>query len=337
MKMKKFLALLLALAMLFTLAACTKTETKDPDDNQGEENNNQTEGWVPTEPINVIVAYKAGSGTDTTARLLVQGTYASKYFNDQTFVVDNQEAGAGTVGWQALADADPDGYTIGFVNLPNFSTSITDGNVDYTVDSFAPICNHVTETSLVLVAANDDRFNTLEDLVNYGKENPGKLMASTNGDHNSNHIGAQMFANSAEFTYTAIPYGGTADQLLALRQNEADFSVAKVADIASCASEVKVLGVFNTERIAEYPDVPTLGELGYYDQWLGSSRCIVAPAGTPQEIIDYYENAFQQLMADPDYLEAASSITTDFKNAADTGALIKSQQTYAEGLADIWG
>ena len=77
MKMKKFLALLLALAMLFTLAACTKTETKDPDDNQGEENNNQTEGWVPTEPINVIVAYKAGSGTDTTARLLVQGTYAS--------------------------------------------------------------------------------------------------------------------------------------------------------------------------------------------------------------------------------------------------------------------
>jgi len=335
--MKKFLALLLAVAMLFTLAACTKEEAKDPD-NGGEENNEQTEGWVPTEPINVIVAYKAGSGTDTTARLLLQsGDFVSKYFNGQTFVIDNQEAGGGKVGWQALADAEPDGYTIGFVNLPNFSTSITDGDVSYTVDSFAPICNHVTETSLVLVAANDDRFNTLEDLVKFGQENPGKLVASTNGDHNSNHIGAQMFANSADFTYTAIGYGGTADQLLALRQNEADFSVAKVADITSCASEVKVLGVFNTERIPEYPDVPTLGELGYYDQWLGSSRCIVAPAGTPQEILDYYEAAFQQLMADPDYLEASSSITTDYKDAATTGALIKSQQEYAEGLADIWG
>ena len=102
----------------------------------------------------------------------------------------------------------------------------------YTVESFAPIANHVTETSIVIVRADDDRFPDLEALVAYGKENEGtknELLASTNGPQASNHIGAQAFANSAGFMYTDIPQGGTADQLLSLRGAEADFSVVKLA------------------------------------------------------------------------------------------------------------
>ena len=132
---------------------------------------------------------------------------------------------------------------------------------------------------------------------------------------------------------------GTADQLLALRQGEVDFSVAKVADFASFTSEVKVLAVYNQERLEGYPDVPTMGELGYYDQWLGSSRCIVAPAGTPENVIKFYEDAFQKLMEDADYLKAAEAagMETDYKNSADTAALIKQQQDFTESLADVWG
>lgn len=95
---------------------------------------------------------------------------------------------------------------------------------DYKINDFEAICNHVTETSVVLVKA-DSKFKTLEDLVNYAKENPKKLKASTNGKRASNHIGAQMLANTAGFKYIDAPYGGTADQLLALRQGEVDFSV----------------------------------------------------------------------------------------------------------------
>ena len=198
--------------------------------------------------------------------------------------------------------------------------------------------SHVTETSVVLVKA-DSQFNTLEDLVKFAKDNPGKLKASTNGNRASNHIGAQVLATSAGFEYTDIPYGGTADQLLALRQGEVDFSVAKVADFASFTSEVKVLAVYNQERLEGYPDVPTMGELGYYDQWLGSSRCIVAPAGTPENVIKFYEDAFQKLMEDADYLKAAEAagMETDYKNSADTAALIKQQQDFTESLADVWG
>ena len=93
------------------------------------------------------------------------------------------------------------------------------------------------------------------------------------------------------------------------------------------------------ERLEGYPDVPTMGELGYYDQWLGSSRCIVAPAGTPENVIKFYEDAFQKLMEDADYLKAAEAagMETDYKNSADTAALIKQQQDFTESLADVWG
>lgn len=335
--MKKIMSLLLAIILALSLTACGGTEEKTPSDTDQSNQTGETsgEGWTPEENVTIIVSYKAGSGTDNTARVLA--AYAEKYIG-KPVIIENLEGGSGSIGWTALSQAEPDGYTLGFINLPNFSSTITEGLASYTLDSFMPICNHVTETSVVLVKA-DSEFNTLKDLVEYAKAHPGELKASTNGSRASNHIGAQMLAVTAGFTYTDIPYGGTADQLLALRQGEVDFSVAKAADFASFTSEVKVLGVFSEERLADYPDAPTLGELGYYDQWLGSSRCICAPAGTDQAIIDFYADAFKQIMEDPDYLKAAEAagMFTDYMGPEDTAATIQQQQEFAESLADVWG
>ena len=110
--------------------------------------------------------------------------YAEKYIG-KPVIIENLEGGSGSIGWTALSQAAPDGYTLGFINLPNFNATISEGLATYTVDSFAPICNHVTETSVVLVKA-DSQFNTLEDLVKFAKDNPGKLKASTNGNRASN-------------------------------------------------------------------------------------------------------------------------------------------------------
>ena len=314
--MKKIFALALVLCMIFALTASAYAD------------------FAPTGPVNMIVAYKAGNGTDQTARILAK--YAEKYIG-QTIVIDNVDGGSGSIGWSKLAESDPDGMTIGFINLPNFNNSIVKELGTYKTDDFAAICNHVTETSIVVVRADDDRFPDLDALVAYGREKQGtkdELIASTNGNGASNHIGAQAFANSAEFTYIDVPQGNTADELLSLRGGEADFCVVKVADIASMADEVRVLGVFSTERIEELPDVPTLGELGYYPDWLGSSRCIVAPAGVSEDVIKFYEEAFKATMEDPEYQEAAASFTTDFKDAKATDELIKQQQTFTESLAE---
>lgn len=332
--MKKILALLLALCMVFALCACGQkapAESQAPAESEAPAEGEapaETTGWAPDGPVTLIVAYKAGNGTDVTARILAQ--YAEKYVG-QTIVIDNVDGGSGSIGWSKLAEAEPDGMTIGFMNLPNFNSSIVKELGTYTTADFTAICNHVTETSLVIVRADEDRFEDIDGLVAYAKEN--NTVASTNGAQASNHIGAQAFANSAGFTYTDIPQGNTADELTSLLGGEADWCVAKAADIAG-RTDVKVLAAFSEERLPEYPDVPTLGEKGYYDQWLGSSRCVVAPAGVTDEMVAFYEAAFKATMEDPDYLAAASSFATDFKDAATTAALIEQQQTFTESLSE---
>ncbi len=333
--MKKYLALILALCMVFALCACgsnaatpaapSADATEAP--SAGDGSSAETTGWAPDGPVTMIVSYKAGNGTDVTARILAK--YAEKYVG-QTIVIENVDGGSGSLGWSQLAAADPDGMTIGFMNLPNFNSSIVKGLGTYTTTDFAAICNHVTETSLVIVRADETRFEDIDGLVAYAKEN--NTVASTNGAQASNHIGAQAFANSAGFKYTDLPQGNTNDELVSLLGGEADWCVVKAADIAGRA-DVKVLAVFAEERLPEYPDVPTLGEKGFYDKWLGSSRCIVAPAGVSEEVIKFYENAFKQTMEDPDYLAAASEFVTDYKDAEATAALIEEQQAFTEGLS----
>ena len=95
-----------------------------------------------------------------------------------------------------------------------------------------------------------------------------------------------------------------------------------------------MLGIFATERDARWPEVPTLGELGYYDQWLGASRAIVAPAGVSDEVIQFYEEALKKTMEDPEYIAAASSFDTNFLDHTATAALIEQQQSFAESLGD---
>ena len=338
--MKKFFALALVLCMIFALCACG--ESSAPASAPAAESGDsagapaaESGAFAPDGPVTLIVAYKAGSGTDGPARILAQ--YAEKYIG-QTVVVENVDGGSGSIGWSQLAAADPDGMTIGVMNLPNFNNSIVQELGTYTTADFKAICNHVTETSIVIVRAEDDRFPDLNSLVEFGKANPGTLKASTNGAKASNHIGAQAFANSAGFTYIDINAGGTADQLLSLRNTESDFTVVKLGDIAGQESAYRVLGIFAPERDSRIPDVPTLGELGYYDQWLGSSRAIVAPAGVSDEVVKFYEEALKATMEDPDYQAAAASFDTNFQDHEATAALIEQQQAFAESLdAAFWG
>ena len=327
--MKKVFALALALCMIFALCACgesSSTPSAAPAEAPAE-----SAAFAPDGPVTLIVAYKAGSGTDGPARILAQ--FAEKYIG-QTVVVENVDGGSGSIGWSQLAAADPDGMTIGVMNLPNFNNSIVNELGTYKTSDFKAICNHVTETSIVIVRADDDRFADLNALVEFGKANPNTLKASTNGAKASNHIGAQAFAKSAGFSYIDINAGGTADQLLSLRNTESDFTVVKLGDIAGQESAYKVLGIFATERDPRLADVPTLGELGYYDKWLGSSRAIVAPAGVSDSVISFYEEALKKTMEDPDYIAAAASFDTNFLDHEATSALIEQQQQFAESLGD---
>ena len=285
--------------------------------------------WTPSSDVNVIVAYKAGSGTDTGARLLAQ--QAEKYVG-KTLIINNLPGADGKIGWIELVNSKPNGQTIGFINLPTFTTLATQPNATFTTAKVIPIANHLIETGVVVVRA-DSPYKTLKDLVKAAKAKKN-LRASTNGVKASNHTAAQLLATSAGFKYKAIPYGGTADQLLALRQGEVHFTCAKVADIAKLVKgdkpELRVLGVFSKTRIAEFPDVPTLGELGYYPNWYGSARALVAPAGTPKDVIAFYVDAFKKTMNDPECVAAhkKAGLSMNFMDDKELGALIKQQEVF---------
>lgn len=289
--------------------------------------------WAPSGDVNVIVAYKAGSGTDTGARLLA--SEAEKNIG-KTLVINNLPGGDGKIGWTQLINAKPDGQTIGYINLPTFTTLANQTDATFSVDDIVPIANHLTETGVVVVKA-DSPWKTIQDLVAACKEKPD-YKASTNGVEASNHTAAQLLAKSGGFEYKAIPYGGTADQLLALRQGEVDFSCAKVGDVLSLTKgdkpELRVLGVFAEERVPELPDVPTLKENGLYDKWYGSARGLVAPKGTPQEVIDFYVEAFRKTMEDPDNVasHAKAGQTIDFKDNNEYAKLIKDQAVFCKDV-----
>ena len=289
--------------------------------------------WSPEGDVTVIVAYKAGSGTDTGARLLA--SKAEKYIG-KTLVINNLPGADGKIGWTELVKAKPNGQTIGFINLPTFTTLAVEAGSTFSTKSIVPVCNHLTETGVVVVKA-DSPWKTLKELVDACKEKP-TYRCSTNGMRASNHTAAQLLATTANFQYKAIPYGGTADQLLALRQGEVDFTCAKVADIAPLIKgdkpELRVLGVFATSRIKELPDVPTLGELGYYDKWYGSARALVLPEGTPKEIVDFYVDAFKKAMSDPETIEAhqKAGLAIDFQDNNQLAKLISEQEIFARDI-----
>ncbi len=285
--------------------------------------------WEPKGDVNIIVAYKAGSGTDTGARVLA--TEASKYIG-KNVIIQNLPGGDGKIGWTKLINSKPDGQTIGYINIPTFTTLAAQPNAPFTIVDVVPIANHMTETGVIAVK-NDSPYKTIQDLVKASKEK--QLKSSTNGVKASNHTAAQLFAKSAGFDYKAVPYGGTADQLLALRQGEVDWTAAKVADVAPLLKgekpELRVLAVFSPERDAELPDVPTLKESGYYPDWYGSARALVAPKGTPPEIIEFYVDAFKKTMNDPESIKMHENggLTVDYQDDKQLGKLLQDQDKFA--------
>ena len=319
--MKRSIILTAALAAAM-LAGCSKKSGSGADASGA--------GWKPEKDVTVIVAYKAGSGTDTGARILC--SVAEKYVG-KTLIVTNKEGADGKIGYTTLATSKPDGYTIGFINLPTFSSLSIQPNSPFTKDSIVPICNHLFEPSVVVVRKNAP-WNTIEELIEYCKAHKNEVKCSTNGVKASNHIGAQLLAKAAGFEISCIPYGGTADQLLALRQGEVDMSVPKSADVAPLIGdngELKVLATYTENRLAEMPDVPTLKEKGY-NLVYGSARALVAPKGTPQDAIDFYVDAFEKTINDPDNIEKSKNagLALDFMSPEALGQFIDAQEDFVK-------
>ena len=199
-----------------------------------------------------------------------------------------------------MATSKPDGYTIGYTNLPNLVQVILEGVVKLRIEDFIPIIGQVKENKVIAVAKKSP-FKTIDELIQYAKQNPDKLTAATNGPGSHNESVVKAFCSKAGIKMLMVPFKGDGAMKIALLGTEG-VDVMSIAVSGFDFSQFRPLMVFDKTRDSEMPDVPTSFEKGF-NLAMSSSRVLQAPKGTPREATGYLEERFKKMFADPEYLE----------------------------------
>jgi tripartite-type tricarboxylate transporter receptor subunit TctC len=251
----------------------------------------------PTRPVRVIVGFPPGGSADIVTRIVAQ---ALSERLGQSFIVDNRSGAGSNIGTEAVARADPDGYTLLSVSVANAinATLYKKLNFDYMRD-FEPVASidvvpNVMDVSLSVPA------NTVPEFIAYAKANPGKISMGSGGVGSSPHVAGELFKMITGINMVHVPYRGvalaTTDLLAGRVQVLFDTLPASIANIR--AGKVRALAVTTKTRSEALPDVPAMTEFvpGYEAT---SFHGIAAPKGTPPEIIEKLNSAVNASLADP--------------------------------------
>ncbi len=249
----------------------------------------------PDRPITLIIPWGAGGGTDATGRAI-----AAVLQDDlkQPVNVVNRTGGQGVVGHAAIAQAKPDGYTIGVITV-EINQLHWMGLTDLTgADSYAPLALYNIDPAGVQVRA-DAQYKTVADLLGQIKANPGKLKGSGTGQGGIWHLALAGMLNAAGLSTSAVPWVPTDGAATSLKE-----LVAGGVDVVTCsrveaesmisAGKVKALALMAPERSKLYPDLPTLKEQGL-DWSIETWRGVAAPKGTPKEVLDVLVPALKRV------------------------------------------
>lgn len=246
----------------------------------------------PRRAVQLVVAFPAGGGTDVGARILA--ALAEKEFGQPITVVNKAGAG-GQIGFTEIARARPDGYTLGFLNLPGMNTITLDPErkAAFTIDSFIPVVNQVLDPGLIWVKG-DSPYKTLGDLVEAAKKAPGKISACTTGILSDDHLAILMVQEAAKCEFRIVHFDGGAQQLTGVLGGHVDVAFDNVGGVFKRvqSGEVRGLAVTDVERSKFLPQVPTTKELGLPTVISSSTRGVGAPKGTPADIVKVVETAF---------------------------------------------
>ncbi|MDM0051349.1 tripartite tricarboxylate transporter substrate binding protein [Variovorax sp. J22R115] len=254
----------------------------------------------PTKPIRMVIPLAAGSAVDNGARVLTQKMGVEL---GQPFVLENIPGSSGLIGADRVAHAAPDGYTIGGFNdsvLTMIPHIYPKAGWDALTD-FAPI-SLVGTIEWGLVVPPDSPLRTVEDFIKAAKASPGKLNYGSGGSGSPQHIAMAMFASRAGINVTHVPYKGATPAAVAVAGGEVDAAFQGLGTVTSLiqGGKLRLLAVSTPKRLPQYPNVPTVAESGLPDFYFNSWFAMVAPKGTPNEIIDRLHAAMRSALDDPD-------------------------------------
>ena len=262
----------------------------------------------PDKPISMIVAYGPGGGTDLTARVI--GPFIEKHLGGGAkIVVVNRPGAGGEIGFTALADAAPDGYTIGFINTPNVLSIPIERKTGYSWERFELLGNIVDDPGGFSVH-NAGEIKTLADLVTYAKANPNTVTVGTTGVGSDDHLAMLAFQKITGVKMTHVPFPGSSAVRTALVGRHitvGSTNIGEATQFVQGGSPFRNLGQMSVKRSDIAPDVPTFKEQGF-DMEFASLRGIAAPNGLPAEIRDRLVAAVAKAAADPEFQAKAKEI-----------------------------
>jgi tripartite-type tricarboxylate transporter receptor subunit TctC len=254
----------------------------------------------PERPIKMIVPLAAASAVDVAARIVTQKMADNM---GQQIVILNQAGASGLIGAEQVARAEPDGYTIGGFNdsimtmVPNLQSSM---RWDILKD-FEPV-SLVATVEWGLIAGNQTSYTTAADLIAAAKASPGKIDYSSGGPGSPQHLAMAMFSAAAGISLTHVPYKGATQAATDVAAGQIPVGFQGLGTVAALVrgGQLRLIGVATPGRLLQFPDVPTISESGLPGFYFNSWFAILAPAGTPKDIIARLNTEILRALGDGD-------------------------------------
>lgn len=273
----------------------------------------------PDKHVTVIVAWGAGGGTDLLTRA-IQPILSKNLGAD--IVVKNLPGAAGTIGTARAARAKPDGYTVLIGPAGPVTTQPHLRDIPYDLDSFDPV-GRVAINVMVTMSTKESKYKTLNDIIEDAKANPNTIRCASSGAGTLPHIAILALNKAAGIQLKHLPYKGSSNAVKALLGGEADVFSDQAQIIPRY--DLHAIASWSAERLPDYPNVPTMKELGY-DFQIANWNGMFVPRGTPEAVIDTLTTALEKTLADKAVLDEMAKLKVDI-SYLDPQAF----KTFAEG------
>lgn len=263
--------------------------------------------WPNDKPIELIVGFSPGGGTDVMARLIAR--HAEQRLPGSRFVVVNRPGAGGTIAFAEISQAKPDGYTIGMINVPGFNFLPLYRPTQYKPDDLHLLARVVNDPIVVFSKRGGNVPDNLEDIIKTLKRQPDSLSFGHSGDGTVGHIGLLRMQEKSDFKAMAIPFKGGSDvrsSVVGGHINYGLLTTGEVMDATERSSPYMAIAQLSEERTRTFDQIPTAKELGI-DVVMTSERGFAAPKGMPPEIAERLERLLKEIVEDPAFHAAATA------------------------------
>lgn len=264
----------------------------------------------PERGLLIIVPYAAGGGSDISARLLARDF---EPIFGKPVTVENRAGGGGWIGWGSLAQSRPDGYTIGYINVPNIFAGYLDkqsgGGRKENLESFTPLINHVTDYNMWSVKP-DSKFKTVKDVIEHAKKD--RVTLNGGGYGTDDHVAALGISAKTGAKLEMVHFKGTPDGKTQVLGGNVDVYACNVSEAAEDvkAGVIRPLGVMSPTRSKFILNAPTFREQGLDEVW-STSRGIAAPAALPDDVKNALIAALEKTIASAEHKKKAEALSLD--------------------------